>query len=1095
MDGISESGNDMKIFNNVTETVKDDLQQTVGRGSRLSMAAACFSIYAFDALKKELSNIDSLRFLFTSPTFLKERAAKEKREFYIPRLAREQSLYGTEFELKLRNKMTQRAVARECADWIRKKVQFRSFTKNDTGAGYLVVENPKDEDTGVYLPMNGFTTSELGCERSASRNSLVNRLDAPAARAYLQMFDGIWNSRTEPVQDVTDILIEHISHAYNENAPEFLYFVVLYNLFKDYLENVSEDDLPNEAVGFRSSKIWNLLFDFQKDAALGIIQKLEQYNGCILADSVGLGKTYTALAVIKYYQQRNKSILVLCPKKLAENWNTYRDNYKNNPVADDRLNYTVLFHTDLSRNRGTSNGVDLARLNWQNYDLVVIDESHNFRNGEANAHGDRENRYMKLMRKVMCGGVRTKVLMLSATPVNNRFSDLKNQLALAYEGDAAQLDEKLETKTTIDQIFRQAQKAYNQWCELPAAERKTERLLRSLSFDFFKLLDSVTIARSRKHIQKYYDMDAIGRFPRRLRPLSLRPRFTKKDAAITYQEIADELASLTLAVYTPSHFLLPSRREKYEALAEMQGKNISVEGREEGICKLMGVNLMKRLESSVHSFRMTLDRVKSAVDNALGQIAWYEANAQNDFDIDGMPQMDGEDFDIDDTEYDGFVGRNFQISLHDMDVISWREALRKDQETLALLLSMVKDIGPEDDEKLQTLKRLLVDKMQRPINPDNRKVLIFTAFADTAAYLYEELAPFVKAMCGIDTALVTGTGGGKTTRKDVASDFNEILTCFSPVSKDRAALGLPDGTDIDLLIATDCISEGQNLQDCDYLVNYDIHWNPVRIIQRFGRIDRIGSRNSVIQLVNFWPDVDLDTYIHLKNRVETRMKITVLTSTGDDDPINLDEHGDLAYRREQLKRLQEEVVDIEDMNDGISIMDLGLNEYRLAIMDYLKHHEELRDVPSGLHAVVPATDELPPGIVFVLRNINDSVNAARQNQLHPYYMVYIGTDGAVVCDYLQPKKLLDDLHTLCYGKKEPVRALCETFNRETDDGADMRGPSELLSEAINSIMDTKEESDIDSLFRAGGTTALLSEVQGIDDFELVAFVVVKEVDA
>ena len=1085
----------MELFDNVTHLVKDDLQKTIGKGSRLSMAAACFSIYAFDALKKELSKIDSLRFLFTSPTFLKERAAKEKREFYIPRLAREKSLYGTEFELKLRNKMTQRAIARECADWIREKVQFRSFTEEDAGAGYLIVENSEEADTGVYLPMNGFTTSELGCERSASRNSLINRLDAPAARAYLQLFDGIWNNHAKPVQDVTDILIEHISHAYNENAPEFLYFVVLYNLFKDYLEHVSEDDLPNEAVGFRSSKIWNLLFDFQKDAALGIIQKLEQYNGCILADSVGLGKTYTALAVIKYYQQRNKSILVLCPKKLAENWNTYRDNYKNNPVADDRLNYTVLFHTDLSRERGTSNGVDLARLNWQNYDLVVIDESHNFRNGEASAHGDKENRYMKLMRKVMRGGVRTKVLMLSATPVNNKFSDLKNQLALAYEGDAAELDEKLETNSSIQQIFRQAQQAYNEWCDLPLAERKTERLLRSLSFDFFKLLDSVTIARSRRHIQKYYDMDAIGRFPRRLRPLSLRPRFTKKDDAITYQEIADELGALTLAVYTPSHFLLASRRAKYEALAEMQGKNISVEGREEGIRKLMGVNLMKRLESSVHSFRMTLDRVKVAVDDALGQIAWFEENAQSDFDIDGLPQMDSEDLDIDDAEYDGLVGRNFRFSLRDMDVLSWKEALQKDQETLALLLSMVKDIGPEDDEKLQTLKRLLVDKMERPINPGNRKCLIFTAFADTAAYLYEELAPFVKHMCGIDTALITGTGGGKTTREDVSSDFNEILTCFSPISKDRAALGLPDGTDIDLLIATDCISEGQNLQDCDYLVNYDIHWNPVRIIQRFGRIDRIGSHNKVIQLVNFWPDVDLDEYIHLKARVETRMKLTVMTSTGDDDPINLDEHGDLAYRREQLKRLQEEVVDIEDMNEGISIMDLGLNEYRLAVMDYLKHHEELRDVPPGLHAVVPATDELPPGIVFVLRNINDSVNIDRQNQLHPYYMVYIGTDGTVVCDYLQPKQLLDDLHTLCYGKKAPVRTLCEAFNRETDDGADMRGPSELLSEAINSILDTKEESDIDSLFRAGGTTALLSEVQGIDDFELIAFVVVEEAEA
>lgn len=1082
----------MQLFNNVTDIVKDDMEKTITKGSKVSVAAACFSLYAFDALKKQLESIESLRFVFMSPTFLQEKSVKEKREFFIPRLNREQSLYGTEFELHLRNKLKQKAIARECAAWIRKKVQFKSYISGGEVSGYMVVDDAQGEDASVYLPLHGFTTADLGCERGGGRNSFVNKLDTPVAKEYLKQFDAVWANRSGELQDVTDIIVEHIENAYNENAPEFIYFVTLYNIFKEFLENVSEDELPNEATGFKESKIWQMLYNFQRDAVLAIINKLEQYNGCILADSVGLGKTFSALAVMKYYQERGKSILVLCPKKLAENWNTYRDNYVNNPLAADRFNYTVLFHTDLSRDKGSSNGVDLARINWKNYDLVVIDESHNFRNGDMSAHNGKENRYTRLMNRVMKAGIKTKVLMLSATPVNNRFYDLKNQLALAYEGDSSAWDEKLETRSKLEVIFRQAQKAYNEWCELQPQERTTAALLRSLNFDFFKVLDAVTIARSRKHIQKYYDMEGIGSFPERLKPISLRPCLTKLDKAIAYNEIFQQLMSLKLEIYTPSAFIYPSMVDKYEAMAESRGFNL-IRGREQGLQRLMGINLLKRLESSVHSFRLTLERIHKSITATLGQIEWYEQNqgfasqvAEEDVDY---------DLDLEDAESDIFsVGKKFKIELKDMDYITWRESLESDRETLELLISMIKDIRPEHDEKLQELKQLLAEKQKNPINPGNRKVLIFTAFADTAEYLYQQIAPFMEKEFGRDTALITGSGGIKSTRKDVPCDFNYVLTCFSPLSKDRASL-LPDSqADIDVLIATDCISEGQNLQDCDYLVNYDIHWNPVRIIQRFGRIDRIGSRNSCIQLVNFWPDISLDDYLQLKSRVETRMKISVMTSTGDDDPINADEKGDLEYRRRQLQRLQEEVVDIEEMSEGISIMDLGLNEYRLDIMEYLKEHEEIKQMPLGLHAVVPATEELPPGTIFVLKNINDSVNEGNQNQLHPYYMVYISEGGKVVCDYLQPKKLLDAMRLLCRGKKEPLSELCKSFNEATADGANMAEQSALLSDAINSIMDTKEESDIDSLFREGGTTALLSEIKGIDDFELVSFLSVREVE-
>ena len=862
------------------------------------------------------------------------------------------------------------------------------------------------------------------------------------------------------------------------------------DIFNEFLEDISEDVLPNEATGFKQSKIWNLLYNFQKDAVLAIINKLEKYNGCILADSVGLGKTFTALAVIKYYENRNKSVLVLCPKKLSENWNTYKGNYINNPIAEDRLRYDVLYHTDLSREHGKSNGIDLDRLNWGNYDLVVIDESHNFRNGgEISGEDAKENRYLKLMNKVIRAGVRTKVLMLSATPVNNRFIDLKNQLALAYEGDSAQINEKLDTSTSIDEIFRRAQKAFNVWSRLPAEERTTDALLKMLDFDFFEVLDSVTIARSRRHIEKYYDTTDIGKFPERLKPISLRPCLTDLGNAINYNQIYELLISLNLSIYTPTYYIMPSRLSKYEDLTHNKGTSLTQKGREEGIRRLMSINLLKRLESSVYAFRLTIDRVYQLIQSTIETIHAYQSGEQL---LDLQDLSDADEFDLDDQNTDYFsVGRKIKIDLADMDYLSWLRDLEKDAENLQLLSLMISDITPEHDTKLQTLLDLIREKQEHPINPGNRKIIIFTAFSDTADYLYQQVAPFVKQNFGLNTAEVTGTVDGRTTIPRLRADLNTVLTCFSPISKGRDILMTGSTEELDILIATDCISEGQNLQDCDYLINYDIHWNPVRIIQRFGRIDRIGSRNQVIQLVNFWPDMDLDEYINLKSRVETRMKISVMTSTGDDDPINAEEKGDLEYRRQQLKRLQEEVVDIEEMSSGISIMDLGLNEFRLDLLEYMKHHRDVETTPHGMHAVVPAQEDAPAGAIFVLRNVNDSVNVDHRNRIHPFYMVYIGMDGEILCDYLNPKQMLDTIRLLCRGKTEPISDLCRQFNQETDDGRDMSEMSELLNEAVNSILDVKEESDIDSLFKSGGTTALLSQVSGLDDFELICFLVVK----
>lgn len=1075
-----------KQFNNITERVIDDLKQVLSSGnSQISIAAASFSIYAYEALKEELEKVDSVNFIFTSPTFNTDKTEKQKREFYIPKLNRERSLFGSDFEIRLRNQLTQRAIARECADWIRRKARFKTNITHGSMNSFI---NIKDGDeTYTYMPFNEFTTTELGLDRGNNICPMVVGMPGHSSTdMFLKNFAELWKDK-EKFQDVTDKVIENIETVYKENAPAFIYFITLYNIFNEFLEDISEDVLPNEATGFKNSVIWNKLYNFQRDAALAIINKLEKYNGCILADSVGLGKTFTALAVIKYYENRNRNVLVLCPKKLNDNWQTFRSNYKNNPVLADRLRYDILFHSDLSRDKGLSNGLDLERVNWGNYDLIVIDESHNFRNGGRFDNDDdfKENRYARLMNKVIRSGVKTKVLMLSATPVNNRFSDLKNQLQLAYEGRAENINGLLNTGKSIDGIFRDAQTAYSKWAKLPSERRTTEKLVDSLSYDFFQLLDAVTIARSRSHIIKYYNTNDVGKFPKRLPPISRRPKLTDLTDAITFSDIAKLLETLNLSIYTPSLFIFDSVKDNYGI--DFQGEGLTIDGREKGIRKLMAINLLKRLESSVNSFRLTLTRIHDFIKDSIDAIDKFQKEGYGTIDITEF----SEDLDTEDAENDPFVGRKSKINLRDMDYVSWRRDLKADLEVLEYLISKLRDITPQHDAKLQQLVTDLKHKFEHPINGSNRKVLIFTAFADTANYLYDQLSGRILDDCGLHTALITGSTEGKCTLPKLRCTFNDILTYFSPLSKDRDAIHPNDTREIDVLIATDCISEGQNLQDCDYLINYDIHWNPVRIIQRFGRIDRIGSKNDVIQLVNYWPDMELDEYIKLKGRVESRMKATVITSTGDDNLLSDNEKGDLEYRRNQLKKLQNEVIDIEDMDTGVNIMDLGLNEFRLDLLANLKEHPNMDLTPFGMSAVVSASELVEPGVIYVLKNKNNGVNIDHSNLLHPFYMVYISHTGTVICDHLSPKKLLDKMRYACKDKIVPDMALCKQFNKETRDGKYMRHYSDLLQSAIESIVTVKEEKDIDSLFSVGETTALTYNIKGLDDFELICFLVIK----
>lgn len=1080
----------MQLIDNINTTLSEDLRFTITSGSRISIAASCFSIYAYQELRKELEQIEELRFIFTSPTFIAEKENKAQREFYIPRLNRERSLTGSEFEIQLRNQLTQKAIAKECAEWIRRKVKFKSNKTKENMMGFGVVDNTS------YMPLIGFTTVDLGVERGDNAYTMIQKAEAPFSVSYTQLFEQLWNDK-ERLQDVTNEVVESISSVYKENPPELIYFVTLFNLFREFLDDISEDVLPNEATGFKETAIWKKLYKFQQDAALGIINKLEKYNGCILADSVGLGKTFTAISVIKYYELRNKSVLVLCPKKLYQNWSSYRNNYKNNPLQSDRLRYDVLYHTDLGRVSGESNGIDLGKINWGNYDLVVIDESHNFRNGgkistDADDLNPRKNRYLRLLDDVIRDGVKTKVLMLSATPVNNRFNDLKNQLELAYEGDAVSFDKLLKTENSIDDIFRQAQLEYNRWSKLPEAERTTEALLQSLSFDFFEVLDSVTIARSRRHIEQYYDTTEIGSFPERLPVLSHRPQLTLDTGLIDYNQIYNLLLDLNLAIYTPSDFILNSRMHKY-LIVDDEGNvsGLSRSGRELGIRRLMCINMLKRLESSIHSFRLTVERLVNLLNATLTKI---EDVAEGE--AIGVGQYDfNEGFDIDDLNDELLIGGGkTTIDLRDMDYLGWKSYLSTDLQVLQTLHHEVVQITPEKDAKLQHLLTDIEQKIAHPINASNKKVIVFTAFSDTAEYLYDALAQTIYNRHGLHSVLITGGIDARSSLKlpqRQKMTFDTALTLFSPRSKDKDTL-LPNvSEEIDLLIATDCISEGQNLQDCDYLINYDIHWNPVRIIQRFGRIDRIGSRNSRIQMVNYWPDIQLDEYINLKARVENRMKVSVMTSTGDDNLLSNDEKGDLEYRRKQLERLQTEVVDLEEMNSGISILDLGLNEFRLDLLDYIKRHGDLEQTPFGLHAVVPCSEKMPPGVIYILKNRNQGVNIDRKNQLHPFYMVYLTQEGEVHCDHLSVKRLLDLMRWACRGQSVPLSELCQLFNKETKEGTKMDAYSHLLHRAVESIIEVKHEQEIDSLFSVGTTTALEHKVKGLDDFELITFLVIK----
>lgn len=1077
-----------KTIDNVSCRLGDDIAANLSPGAKVYVASAGFSLSAFEALADQLESVESVRFVFTAPAFLpenavKERLGKERREFFIPGVG-EASVLGTDYEIRLRNRLMQKAVAKRCADWIRKgNVAFASVAEFGQLQDMFVIETAAG--CVVYLPFAGFTSETLGYGRGSHLPALSTRLRGPSAEPFRARFGEVWAGGG--LADVTDRLSDYISEVYRDNEPELVYFLVLKHLFDEALKDFDADSMPNAGVGYEDSLVWKKLFDFQHDAAIAIINKLEKYSGCILADSVGLGKTFTALAVIRYYELRNKNVLVLCPKKLESNWNVYnKPMYQNNPFAAEKLRYDVLCHTDVQRERGQSNGLDLAKVNWGGYDLVVIDESHNFRNDRGD-YLDRETRYQTLMRKVMREGVKTKVLMLSATPVNNRFNDLRNQLRLAYGGGADEMNRVLARGgRSVDAVFRDAESAFAAWSASEGGPRTAEALFKALPSDFLELLDAVTIARSRKHVERFYDTAAVGSFPAHLPAQSEQCPISTDPNAVRIKELNEALIARSFCVYTPTLYIQDSRKKHYDDLTAThtrRGGTIHQAGREYTLKNLMVVNVLKRLESSVFSFRKTLSAILEKNERLLRVLETggsVEAGAG--------PEAEGLD---DADEISALAVGSHAIDVRDLDVASYTRDLRADIAAFRDILAKIEPIDPAHDAKLLRLREIIADKARRPFNPGNRKILVFSAFADTAGYLYHELAPVLRRELGLESGMVTGKDTPKATLRLDAPDFQEVLSRFSPVSKERPDLAAP-GRSLDVLFGTDCISEGQNLQDCDCVVNYDIHWNPVRIIQRFGRVDRIGSRNASVKLVNFWPDLDLNEYIDLTDRVKNRMQAVNIAGTGHDNP--LDEGDDVSFRDEPLSRMKGgEIVDMESLKTGVSITDLGLNEYALALKRYLEANPGLSRVPPGIHAVVRARPEegLVPGVVFFLRNRDERLRDPA-NYFHPFYAVYLAPDGSVVRDATQGKPIVELLRKGCEGVSEPIAPLCRAFNRETKDGFRMEKYSALLDKAIASIAETKAEGDVDSLFSGTETTALAGDCSRLDSFELLAFFVVRE---
>ncbi|MGK5092034.1 helicase-related protein [Deltaproteobacteria bacterium TL4] len=1104
--------------NHAHGTVGDFLKEALLPRSEVSIVSAYFTIYAYHRLKNNLDEIQHLKFLFGEPTFIKaiDPDKVNTRDFKIE---------DDKVFIPIESRLTQKTMARECSDWLKGKAEIRSMVKPNFLHGKMYHVRQESGIEKAIAGSSNFTVNGLGT--GENKNIELNLvIDSDRDRHELKSwFDSIWNDPTGLVEDVKEQVLKYLAQLYIENEPEFIYFKTLFHLFENYLDEQKQGGLLDARTGFYDSEVWNMLYEFQKDGVKGAINKILKHNGCIIADSVGLGKTFEALAVIKYFELLNARVLVICPRKLTGNWTIYQasQNHSLNPFKKDRFNYSVLYHTDMGRVSGYSdaNGIDLQNFNWGAYDLVVIDESHNFRGNPLEKKGEdgtiKMNRAKWLMEKVIKSGVKTKVLMLSATPVNNTLRDLRNQISFITEGKDHALFETCKIKD-IGLTLKNAQTHFTNWADSKKNPQRTmKQLLEKLDSSFFKLLDELTIARSRKHIKNFYRLETIGSFPERKKPLSVYPDIDLEKRFPSYDRINKQILEYKLSVFNPSAYVKSEKQQKYEAMAGMQVLAFKQSDREYYLINMMKVNYLKRLESSIESFEISLERTIQKIETLEEKIKAFLRSKSTTQEED-LNQFTPDDVEFEETEdeMDSWqVGKKLKFDLADLKLDQWLVDLGKDKDALIDLLNNAKAVTVDRDAKLKELKSLILKKIKNPANINNKKVLIFTAFSDTAQYLYESLKTWIKNDLKLHSALVCGSYTQTTFGK---TDYDSILLNFSPVSKNRSQMpDLSQKEEIDILIATDCISEGQNLQDCDFLVNYDIHWNPVRIIQRFGRIDRLGSINKTIQLVNFWPTPNLDNYINLKERVEARMALVDVTATGEDNLLNTEQlhdliSDDLKYRNQQLKKLQKEVLDLEDMDETVSLTDFTLDDFRIELLNFLEsNRKRLKESPLGLYAVVPSPsgnhaellktrefspsekEIIKPGVIFCLSQKGDSDGNEAVNPLNPYFLVYIRDDGTVRYNYTHAKHILEIYRMLCQNQTAPYEMLCELFNSETNHGESMDGYTELLKKAVNEIVHIFKKKDHQNLTSDRGALLIpkAKQLNEMKDFELVTWLIIK----
>ena len=1080
------------IVDNRNRRVGDFLRDRISSGSDLAVVSAYFTIYAYEALRDVLEKAGRMRFLYGEPTATAtpDPSGEEGKSFRL----------NEDGGMELQQALAQKPLARACAAWIREQVDIRTIDRTNFLHGKLY-HIADDSDSAALAGSSNLTLRGLGFGSTPNVELNLEVRNNEDRAALLDWFEDLWSDENLTRNAKSDVL-SALERLGRPNSPEFIYYKTLFHVFEGWLERHVERDSLLHDVHLHDTEIWKALYEFQREGATSAINRLLRHNGCIVADSVGLGKTWTALAIIKFFELQNKTVLVLCPKRLEDNWIRYTSwaAYRNNPFEKDRLRYSVRAHTDLSRYEGYAGGVDLKNFNWAAFDLIVIDESHNFRNegrDRRNEAGElvRRSRYNRLLEEAVKGGVPTKVLMLSATPVNTSLRDLRNQIYLMTEKRESAFRETLGIGD-IRSMFGVAQREFQQWEKARRSEGNADKvaLLERLGADFLSLLDAVTIARSRDHIQRFYpDVTAkIGGFPQRAKPENLYPP-TDGNGELSYDDLHRRIGEFRLAVYMPSQYV----KDTASLEKEKETLRFDQRDRERWLIGMMRVNLLKRLESAVHSFTLTMGRIIEKMDDLERRIEeWSMIGGEKGFDA--RPEEDEED--------DEFaVGRGRRYRFYELDVDRWRRDLREDRHVLQALHDHAAKVTVARDAKLAELKRVLRRKVsEAPVDKDgraNRKVLVFTTFADTARYIHDNLASWVREDLGVHIALVTG---GDSNRSSTGhTGFVDILERFAPNAQQASGIA----EQIDVLIATDCLSEGQNLQDCDLVVNYDIHWNPVRLMQRFGRIDRLGSRNKRVAMTNFWPTRDLDRYLDLKNRVEARMALADVAATGLDDPLNdarptpedASEGAqlELGFRDQQLQRMRDEILDIEDTDDALSLNDLTLDDFVADLLHYIQQHRAaLEAAPLGIHAVVDArareelSDRIRPGVIFCLRR-NGDLSARTPNRLWPYFLVYVCNDGTVRYTFQQARQCLAIFRALAAGRSEASTALEDAFDMETDHGRRMDDYDSLLASALRNIASKFNSAELARLGRQRGA-ALTAKPDGVEQLSLVTWLVIKD---